>query len=131
MKDKNPAYVVYARKYIEERGGLDTMSPYEKAALVGMLGLETIRKISNERPPKAAISAAAKNPKIVSITTYPEGFVPNSYKWAAPGIRLIFHRNKSGKWVHAANVNYDRKRSGGTGPSWIGKSIKEGRLAGE
>ena len=125
-----PSYVTFAHQYVAARGGLNAMAPYEKQALVGMLGVETIRKISDEKPPKDAIAAAAKNPKIVSIVTYPEGFVPNAYKWAAPGVRLIFHRNKSGKWVHAKNENYDRKRSGGRGPWWIGKSVKDGRLAG-
>lgn len=60
--------------------------------------------------------------RIKTVTDYREdGFVPNSYKWPAPGTRKVWHRDG-----RVESEPYDRKRSGGVGPYLVAKSAKGG-----
>ena len=79
--------------------------------------------------PTDAKTAARKDKRIVEINVYPDGWVPNSYRWRSPGVRHVYRRNGSGHWKHVATIDIDRKRPHGDGPSWIGKSATGGRLA--
>jgi hypothetical protein len=54
---------------------------------------------------------------------YLNGFVPNSYKWKAPGTRLVVFSD--GRF---RVEKYDRKRSGGIGPDMVLFSEKGGRV---
>ena len=66
----------------------------------------------------------ASDDRICSVIVYHDGFVPNSYRWPAPGRRTRYSRN--GEKVEE---KYDRKRSHGNGPRWVALSEKGGRLA--
>ena len=79
--------------------------------------------------PADAKRAAAKDKRIVNIIVYPDGWVPNSYKWRAPGRSASFRRNGCGHWKIAGTATIDRKRSSGSGPEWVAMSDKNGRLA--
>lgn len=54
---------------------------------------------------------------------YLNGFVPNSYKWKAPGTRLVVFAD--GRF---RTETYDRKRSNGKGPNMVLFSEKGGRV---
>lgn len=62
--------------------------------------------------------------RIVRVVYYENGWVPNSYKWRAPGSCTVYLRDGTVK-----PDTYDRKRSGGAGPLMVGFSEKGGRLA--
>lgn len=64
------------------------------------------------------------DPRIVSICEYPEGFLPNAYKWRAPGTRYV-SRIVDGR-LKRTTQSYDRKRSGGRGPTWTALSERSG-----
>lgn len=85
--------------------------------------------LSPRKPPIDAIKAAAKDSRIVSIVEYPDGWVPNSYKWANLGSRHVYERRTNGTWAHVLTDVVDKKRSGGYGPSWVCLSKAGGRLA--
>ena len=57
------------------------------------------------------------------VTEYTDGFVPNAYRWPAPGTRILYFRNGKEK-----REGYDRKRSRGRGPQWVAFSEKGGRI---
>lgn len=65
----------------------------------------------------------ARDERIVEIVEYLDGFVPNSYKWPAPGTRIIHRRDGS-----SYTTRYDRKRKRGQGPAWVAMSAAGGRL---
>ena len=79
--------------------------------------------------PQRAKAAARKDPRITEIAVYPDGWVPNSYKWPAPGRRVVFGRNGSGHWIIDRVEGIDRKCSFGARTEWVAKSEKGGRLA--
>ena len=64
-----------------------------------------------------------RDPRIVTVRYYDDGWVSNSYRYAAPGTGTEYSAN--GK----ATFTYDRKRSGGKGPRWVAFSARGGRLA--
>ena len=73
----------------------------------------------------AAVSAMfAADERIVEVKHYEAGFVPNSYKWKAPGAFTTYRRDGS-----TVTGTYDRKRSGGKGAAFVGKSAAGGTLA--
>jgi hypothetical protein len=53
-----------------------------------------------------------KNDQIKYLRVYPEGFVPNSYRYRAPGTRILYSVD-TGEYT---TEGYDRKRSRGAGP---------------
>lgn len=57
------------------------------------------------------------------VTEYIDGFVPNAYRWPAPGTRAHYFRD--GREIRQG---YDRKRSRGRGPWWVAFSEKGGRI---
>jgi hypothetical protein len=69
------------------------------------------------------IEAIFKNPKVHQVWYYPQGFVPNSYRWPAPGTRCVIHRNGT-----VTLSRYDRKRSYGRGAILSPKSKKGGYI---
>lgn len=91
-----------------------------------------------ELPDPESMAAAIKaDARIECAISYPDGFVPLSYKWRAPGTRIVFMRvdtdehglnGWSSKWTWMAE-EYDRKRSFGRGPSWVCLSKDGGVLA--
>lgn len=80
-----------------------------------------------QRPPKA-VSAHRRDKRIVKISVYLDGWVPNSYSWPAEGTRVDWERNDKGYWIRTLR-SYDRKRSNGEGPFWVAFSKRNGRLA--
>ena len=79
--------------------------------------------------PAAAKRAAHRDSRIVEIHTYPDGWVPNSYRWRAAGRRIVWRRNGPRHWIVDRVETIDRKRSGGNGPDWVCLSAAGGRLA--
>ena len=80
--------------------------------------------------PVAARDACRKDKRIVKVVVYDAGFVPNSYRFPAPAFARQFSRNPfTGRMRFDLHVNYDRKRSSGSGPYWVAFSAKGGRLA--
>lgn len=65
--------------------------------------------------------------RIQSAVIYCDGWVPNSYRYSAPGrcVRLV----RTAKGWEAVEGTYDRKRSYGRGPYWVAFSERGGRLA--
>ena len=78
--------------------------------------------------PKAARAAARRDSRIVEVSVYPDGWVPNSYRYRCPGEKHTF-RKSNGRWKHVGVSEIDRKRSGGHGPEWVAHSERGGRLA--
>ena len=82
--------------------------------------------------PTDALKAARKDPRIVKITVYADGWVPNSYRWPTLGSSHSYRRPPEGdkprRWTHGLG-GYDRKRSHGMGPHWVAFSDRGGRLA--
>ena len=72
---------------------------------------------------KRANDMLAEYPESDHIACYPEGFVPRSYKWPAPGIRWLVYRD--GRVV---SEGYDKKRSYGGGSTYTPKSAKGGKV---
>ena len=68
----------------------------------------------------------AKDPRIVSIRVYHDGWVPNSYKYRAPGKMTVYFHTGS-----ISSAEYDRKRSHGQGPHLVAFSAAGGRLYSE
>ena len=64
------------------------------------------------------------DPRIASVREYHDGWVPNAYKWPAPGKATEHYREGD-----SVELSYDRKRSKARGPSWVAKSAAGGRLA--
>ena len=75
--------------------------------------------------PADAIAAAEADSRIVEIATYPDGWVPNSYRFRAPGRRVIFGR-ADGFAAPVRTEAIDRKRSNGRGPDWVGITANGG-----
>lgn len=65
-----------------------------------------------------------KDERIESVTFYPHGFVPNSYKWPIKRTRYVVNRGID----IVFEEYYDAKRSHGAGPSWVAFSKNGGRL---
>jgi len=65
-----------------------------------------------------------KDERVMSIRVYHDGWVPNAYKYRAPGRMTTYYRD--GREVGGA---YDRKRSRGVGPYLVAFSERDGRLA--
>jgi len=61
--------------------------------------------------------------RIITVREYNDGFVPNSYRWPAPGTYTEWSRDGS-----VTEGKYDRKRSGGKGSTLVGRSAKGGTL---
>lgn len=70
-----------------------------------------------------AAAVFEKDERVTSVMMYPEGFVPNSYKYRCMRTRYQFHRDG-----RIDSSTYDAKRSHGAGPAWVGLSAKGGRL---
>lgn len=76
-----------------------------------------------------AIEMFAKDPRIVKVRHYRDAFVPNAYRYRAPGEGVTYERPPEGQSIpEAAPFSYDRKRSFGKGPAWVGYSAKGGVL---
>lgn len=73
-------------------------------------------------------AAIAKDQRIVRVTIYLDGWVPNSYHWPIEGRCLWLTRRDGGTWG-AHFGTYDRKRSHAKGPEWVAFSERGGRLA--
>lgn len=82
-----------------------------------------------ENMPTDAHRAALADDRIVSVTVYEDGWVANSYKWASVGRKTVFHRRDFGDGWNEVEETYDRRRSYGVGPIWVGFSERGGRLA--
>lgn len=67
------------------------------------------------------------DPRIQAAVIYCDGWVPNSYRYRAPGRCVRLTRTEDG-W-RAEEDSYDRKRSHGRGPHWVAFSARGGRLA--
>jgi len=63
---------------------------------------------------KDGIAALEANPDKNRALVYPEGFVPNAYRWPAPGTRTVVTRQADGTFT-VRTESYDRKRSYGLG----------------
>jgi hypothetical protein len=61
--------------------------------------------------------------RVHTVVEYLDGFVPNAYKYRAPGTRRVWSRD--GSFVDEV---YDRKRSHGSGPRLVARSSKGGTL---
>lgn len=62
-------------------------------------------------------------PNVVKVTVAEGGFVPNSYKWPAPGTRTVYLRNGT-----VRKEKYDRKRSYGKGNVVVAWTAKGGHI---
>ena len=63
---------------------------------------------------------------------YPDGWVPNAYRWKAPGLRHEWPvRDGRVAWSERVLVDIDRKRPNGRGPKWAVLTPKGGRLYSE
>ena len=87
-----------------------------------------------DNPPKStcpadAKKAARKDPRIVEIHVYPDGWVPNKYRWPKSGRREVFIRNGARQWKRRYVEIIDIKRSHGEGPAWVALSERRGVLA--
>lgn len=69
------------------------------------------------------------DPRVEAVVEYLAGFVPNRYKYPAPGNGVRHVRTAEG--FRSEVLTYDRKRSGGVGPAAIGFSVRGGRLISE
>jgi len=74
------------------------------------------------------LAILADHPSAVRAVEYLDGWVPNSYRWPAPGTAREWRLDAdTGEWVSRA-VSYDRKRSYGVGPDVVVYSADGGRL---
>lgn len=64
-----------------------------------------------------------QDPRIYYIVHYDEGFVPNSYYYKCNREAKVYYRD--GRF---GIQSYDAKRSNGRGPTYVGFSIRGGRL---
>ena len=67
-----------------------------------------------------------EDPRITKVVFYLDGWVPNSYRYRAPGNSVVV-RIADGK-PEANESGYDRKRSHGNGPRMVAFSARNGRL---
>lgn len=74
-----------------------------------------------------AVDAAFADPRVVRVRHYEAGWVPNAYRWPAPGTGTEYWLDADGA-LHAARFGYDRKRPYGKAPRVVGYSAKGGRL---
>ena len=74
--------------------------------------------------PQAALDEMASDERVETVRVYLSGWVPNSYRWPAPGTCAFVSRDGT-----VRTGGYDRKRSGGNGPKWVALSANNGRLA--
>jgi hypothetical protein len=72
--------------------------------------------------------AIESDARIVRAVVYEDGWVPNAYRYAAPGKATVVTRAEDGR-IEISETTYDRKRSYGRGPRWVAFSAKGGRLA--
>lgn len=75
----------------------------------------------------AIYSAIRADERIVSVKVYADGWVANCYRWDAPGQAAVLGV-VDGRWQIDGEW-YDRKRSYGSGPLWVARSARGGRLA--
>lgn len=66
--------------------------------------------------------------RVVRVVEYRDGWVPNSYRWPAPGASVVYTRHEDGR-ITSATSSYDRKRSMARGPRVTAFSARGGRLA--
>ena len=78
------------------------------------------------RPPRAAVTAADDDSRIVRIAWYPTGRKDPRY---AVDEMLVFRRLPSGAWGLASRAIVDRRRLGPSGPGWVCFSARGGVLA--
>lgn len=78
----------------------------------------------NTTTPAAVSALFARDARIVTVRHYVDGFVPNSYRWSAPGTWTEYRRDGS-----TVTGRYDRKRSGGRAAAFVGRSEAGGTLA--
>ena len=76
-----------------------------------------------------AMELHAKDERIVDVTFYLDGWVPNSYRYRAPGNSVVVRINDGKPTAHESG--YDRKRRHGQGPAVVALSAKGGRLYSE
>ena len=72
-------------------------------------------------------------PHVFEVVEYLEGFVPNSYKFPRPFLKVI-HRKRNKDDIIPLDIKklycyYDGKRSYGHGPRWTVKTFNHGILA--
>lgn len=77
--------------------------------------------------PAPVARAFAADPRIVRVRHYESGWVPNAYKWRAPGTGTEYEVMPEG-WITDSPFGYDRKRPYGRSPVIVGYSTKGGRL---
>jgi len=70
----------------------------------------------------------AQDPRIRYVRVYDEGWLPNSYRWPAPGRAREYERLPDGTF-RDGTLEYDRKRSHARGPLIVGYSARRGVLA--
>ena len=90
---------------------------------------EEALNVVTEFPIQAIADAIEKDPRIVQVKIYEDGWVANSYRWDAPGTAIIYLKQEDGSWIETAGY-YDRKRAYAQGPYWSAFSARNGRLAG-
>ena len=89
---------------------------------------------TTNRIPTDALKAARKDPRIVKIIVYVDGWVPNAYTHRARGTYHFWRRlpvdecEGPRRWTHNTG-QYDRKKSFGIGPWWVATSAHNGKLA--
>lgn len=67
-----------------------------------------------------------ENSKVSYVRVYTAGWVPMSYKWRAPGIGILYTRDKETNSVVKGTFYYDRKRSYARGSAIAAFSGKNG-----
>lgn len=78
-----------------------------------------------------ALRDAARDGKLTTgatISVYPDGWLPNSYRYPAPGRKIEIEIAPFGVTVTEARI--DRKRSGGGGPRVTVYARREGQTQG-
>lgn len=77
--------------------------------------------------PEEVKDAIRADRRIVEVVIYHDGWIPNSYRWPSPGACTVW-TIVDGRWTRS-ETTYDRKRSHGAGPDWVGRSAAGGHLA--
>lgn len=86
----------------------------------------TAREI--DEVPSTVVKLFNSDPRVVRVTYYADGWVPNAYRWPAPGRAEVWTRRPDGS-LDGIEITYDRKRSHGKGPTFVAVSARGGRLA--
>ena len=94
-----------------------TSTDMDNAPVTKRTMLRRIEKEHGDRLPRLADEVRAElraDPHIYKVRIHLDGFVPNSYKWPAPGKLRIWTKDDDGKWRETRG-DYDRKASYGRG----------------